>query len=140
MRFLALGMVCLALSCGPGTKRQQTEPDLVAPSQLVDAYRQGKLYDGRLVQLHLSAKSYRVLRQNKRIEAEFGDQFAPGILYCEAAALPADEDSDLVITGRVRGLVRDGIQRFGTPGTRASIDWHVLIEACSITTFRVEGP
>lgn len=122
--------VCLALGCGPGTPSKPTPPEVsvVALESLAAVYRRNpadRTYKDRVVQVHLDAQAYRI--SPGRIDAYRINTGQPGAIVFEVAFTPADNRSPLVVTGTVRGIVRDGIVR--EPG----VDYYVRVEGCTVT-------
>ena len=125
-RSFLFGIVCFVLGCGPGSPTLSNRVHPVGPAQLVSLYRRNlndRTFTGYLIQCQLDAGSYKV--NGNRIEClQMSDDLRACIVF-ECSATPPD-DVRLIVTGRCRGAVRDGVQR------TATVDFCVQVDDCSV--------
>ncbi len=127
-RPFAFLLAAFVAGCSSGSPVKSTEVSQIGVDELARIYRlnpRDRTFHGRLVQCELAPATYRI--RKGAVEAGCFEQDRPCCIYFECPATPANNTHRLIVTGRVQGIVRDGIWR------EASCDYYVLVEFCSVT-------
>ncbi len=131
MRLSSLCALALTftLACGPQRSTSPSrEVNFISCDELCRIYRHNpkdRTFSGQLVQCILEPRTYRV--KPGMLEASYFGEDRPGCVQFECATTPANNEHRLVVTGRVHGIVRDGIQR------EATTDYYLSVVSCSVT-------